>query len=452
MIAQEPEILDTIDEVHFYLDAPQAEVTDWFLRNKSRQMITMGARGSGKSGLIRAIILMAALGSKKQILYASQSNSNSLDQYNKLISDSVVKTFCTPTRYHQPFVKAPHPTITFDNGSTVVFWSLEDDESKRGLHPRLIIVDESQSISHHSWNSILFPMSIRPGGTCKVLIFGSCPETEEQWAWKLYEKGKIFPNDSDIKSFMFDKDRMLSFRGTKGKQLLAETRATMSAQEFQREFDLIPGGQGVNPYYKPWAIQQAIDSYNYTKVNISNGTLLCFDPSLGTVDPSAYIIGDLQGNIIEGHSFPKGTVDDDMIRELRTKCTQYRSLMVVESNATPRDTYIGLMKKLMPYSCSDIPLRQSGSDVNKSKNDLCDQLGFYIEQKPPKISINPECKVLIAELCSIHDYKSEAGKLQIRAPKGQHDDQASCAWIYCEALRRGWHPVFSNANPALQLL
>src|SRR5216684_3276975 len=131
---------DLIDEIEFYVDSNQAEILDWFWRDKSQCIATMGVRGAGKSAAIRPLAFSAAISSTKQIIYASQSTSNSDDQFNKMVQNETIQKYLYSGADQEPYTTKPLPLIRFANGSTIEFWSMEDYQSKRGKHPQIIIV------------------------------------------------------------------------------------------------------------------------------------------------------------------------------------------------------------------------------------------------------------------------------------------------------------------------
>ena len=443
-----------IDTIEFMLDQNQARIADAYLRNLARIICTLGARGAGKSALIRAIVFMACISSRKQVLYASQSNGNSLDQFDKLIRNETAQEYLYQGTDQEPYTTKPVPIIRWANGSSTLFWSMESPQSKRGLHPHLIICDECQSISRTSFSRILYPMRTRIGGHARMLCFGSTPETDATWFWEMYQKGLTIPNDGGVMSFTMDTATSLAFKGLAGQQLLAEAKANMSEADFDSEFGLKPGGRG-EPYFEHGAIDGCVEAYDARDVDQTNGTIMAYDPALGTQDPSAYLVSDLKGNVILSHSIPKDISDTETVAEVVSMAKQYRSLLVVESNGTASVTYLGALKHLTPYGVRAIPLRAAGTKAADSKNVLCKQLAWMMEQK--QVRFNPELTGnLVKQLKSLRDYKTTTGQLQIRAPGKDHDDEAMCMVIAAEALAKGWSPYLGTdnqgANPLMGLL
>jgi hypothetical protein len=143
------------------------------------------------------------------------------------------------------------------------------------------------------------------------------------------------------------------------------------------------------------------------------------------------------------------------VAEVVSMAKQHRSLLVVESNATAATTFLGALKHLLPYGVKAIPLRAAGTKAADSKNVLCKQLAWMMENK--QVRFCPEFTVnLVKQLKSLRDYKTVQGALQIRAPGNDHDDEAMCMVIAAEALRRGWSPYLGNSaqggNPAMGLI
>ena len=438
------------DEIRFLLDPMQSEICDWFLRQLSQVVCVLGARGAGKSGLLRAIILMVCISSRKQVLYASQSSGNSLDQFNKLVDDETVKKFLYEGNDKEAFTTKPIPTIRWKNGSETLFWSLEDHVSKRGLHPHVLIADEGQSLSETSWSRVLYPMRVRVGGGARLLVFGSTPDTDGHWFWRLHQKGLDFPNDAGVKSFTMNTENALAFKGTAGKKVLAEAKATMADHDFKSEFGLKPGGQG-NHYFNPADIDACVAAYDHNSSSLAAGTLMALDPSLGSHDPMAYVIWDLRGNVILSHSIDMEMSDTDQVREVIDMTKKYQSLLVIEANSTAFMTYSGSMKLLLPYGCREIPLRSISTKAGEAKNSLCKQFAWQMEHK--QIHFSPECKTLIKQLKSLRDYKLPSGALQIRAPEKEHDDEAFAAIIGAEAFAKGWSPDLDvRGDPAMGLI
>jgi hypothetical protein len=438
------------DTIRFLLDSTQAMVADWFLRALSQVVCVLGARGAGKSGLIRAIIFMVCISSRKQVLYASQSSGNSLDQFNKLIEDETLQKYLYEGNDKEAFTTKPIPTIRWKCGSETLFWSMGsmEDHVKRGLHPHVIIVDEAQSISETSWSRVLYPMRIRIGGGAKMLVFGSTPDTDGHWFWRLHQKGLDFPNDAGVKSFVMNTENALAFKGAAGKKVLAEARATMADHDYQSEFGLKPGGQG-NHYFNPADIDACVAAYK--GCDVSHGTLMALDPALGSHDPMAYVISDLRGNIFLSHSIDMDMSDTDQVQEVIDMAKKYQSLLVIEANSTAFMTYSGSMKLLLPYGCREIPLRSISTKAQEGKNSLCKQAAWMFEHR--QISVNPECKTLVKQLKSLRDYKLPSGVLQIRAPDKDHDDEAFGAIILTEAVAKGWQPDLDvRGDPAMGLI
>ena len=121
------------DTVEFVLDANQAAIADCYLRDMARIICVLGVRGGGKSALIRALVFMASVSSRKQVLYASQSQGNSNDQFNKLIENAAVRQYLYSGRDMEPYTTKPVPTIRWFNRSETLFWSMQDSQSKRGM-------------------------------------------------------------------------------------------------------------------------------------------------------------------------------------------------------------------------------------------------------------------------------------------------------------------------------
>lgn len=443
------EPIELVDTIHIQIDQSQADILDWYLRSLSQSQATMGCRGAGKSADIRAILFCAAISSRKQILYASQSTGNSTDQYEKLKTNECVREFLYYGPDREPYTTDPTPRIRFENGSEIIFWSMQEKNTKRGLHPNLIIVDEAQSISQEAWSKVLYPMRVRFGGGARILVFGTVPETDGHWWWEYHQKGLEFPNPSGVKSHVMSADKAMSFKGIAGKQLLAEMESTMAKEDFQAEIMLIPGGRG-EAFLNAANIDGCVLAYNHNPQSLENGTLMILDPALGKQDPTAYQIWDLTGNCIISHSMPKDIKDTEQIEELVSMAKKWKSLCVVESNSTAYMTYLGSLKLLMPHGVMDIPMRAIATNQGDAKNALYKQFSLFMEQK--RIRFNPECKELVRQLKSLRDYKTPSGQLQIKPPGKLHDDEASCALIASEALNRGWKPVLHDRNPLMGLL
>ena len=440
------------DTVEFYLDANQAQIADWFLRGLASTICVLGSRGAGKSGLLRSLILMAALSGRKQILYASQSNGNSLDQFTKLVEDETVKRFLLQSPDREPYTTKPIPTIRFLQ-SEVLFWSMEDHVSKRGLHPSLVLIDEAQAISRTAFSRTLYPMRSRMGQVAPMIVCGSCPDTDGTWLWKMYERGKSWPNDGGVKSFTMSTENSLAFKTPSGRQLLSEARANMAEDDFLSEYNLVPGGRGES-FFRPADVDACIAAYDEKAVDLSKGTIMAYDPALGTSDPCAYAIMDLKGNVVLSHSIPKGTTDTVAVQEVVDVAKKWQSLVVVESNATAWGTYAGSLKLLLPHGVKEVPLRGYSTKAGEAKNILCKQLAWQMEHR--EMRFNPkECAEMAKQLKSLRDYKTPAGALQIKAPGRDHDDEAFCAVILGEALHRGWSPWLGQQdgyNPVSGLL
>lgn len=432
------------DSLRVKVDPNQRKVADAYIKKLASIICLMGARGGGKSAVLRAIITITHFKKNKlQLLYASQSNGNSLDQFNKVLSDPAAQANFLRDYRTEPYTTKPIPTIRWQNGGETLFFSLENQKTKRGLHPGLIIVDEAQSISKTAWSRIIYPMRIRLGrAPAAMLVAGSCPDSDGHWFWQLHQRG-LSPNDGGILSFTMDINSSVSFKGPEGRRALAEARANMALEDFESEFLLKPGGQG-DRYFRPQDIDSCVQSYNHSSSDISKGTILTYDPALGTQDPAAYLIGDLKGNIIKCKSIEKTLSDEGQVEEVINAAKEYKSLVVVESNSTAYMTYTGAMRKLLPYGLKEIPLRAVSTRAGEAKVLLCKQFAWQLEHKI--IHINPECKTLIKQLKSIRDYKSITGVLQIRAPEGEHDDEAFCGVIYGEAFAKGWRPDLSGGE------
>ena len=431
------------DEIHVYLDPNQAAVADAYLRELARIICLMGARGGGKSADLRAIIILAHAKKPLQLLYASQSNGNSTDQFNKVIADPTAQEYFLNDYRTEPYTTKPIPTIRWANGGETLFFSLENQKTKRGLHPGLIIVDESQSISKTAWSRIIYPMRIRLGrAPAPMIVAGSCPDSDGHWFWQLHQRG-LELNDGGIKSFTMDVGSSVAFKGPEGRLALAEARANMALEDYESEFLLKPGGQG-DRYFNGANIDACVAAYNHRPGDLEGGTILTYDPALGTKDPAAYLVGDLKGNIILCRSVSKTLTDQGQVEEVIDVAKKYKSLVVVESNSTAYMTYTGAMRKLLPYGLKEIPLRAVSTRAGEAKVLLCKQFAWQLEHRT--LRINPECKSLVMQLKSIRDYKSATGVLQIRAPEGQHDDEAFCSVIYGEALAKGWRPDLSGGD------
>lgn len=443
------------DEIHFALDANQCSIVEAWLQKLSDLICVMGARGAGKSAVIRAIVIMTSIAAKRQILYASQSSSNSLDQFNKITQDPNAQGFFYAGHDREPFTTKPHPTIRWANGSETIFWSMENDDHKRGMHPHVVIIDEAQSISQYAYDSVLFPMRIRFGKFARMIVAGSCPETDGHWWWKLHEDGKTPGNERGAMSFSLTVENSLPFRSPAGKLLVAQAKANSSQKAFECEYLLKPGGRG-DTYFKHEDIEEACREYKKlqtdpSKIDHPRGTILVYDPALGRQDPAAYLIMDLAGNVLLSHSIDKKKRDTEQVQELVDKAKEWKSLVVIESNSTPWMTYAGALKSLLPHGVRDVPLRAISSKSGEGKSILCKQLAWMLEHR--QMRINPECKELIKQLKSIRDYKTPSGNLDIRAPEGEHDDEAFCCVIAAEALRKGWSPEFGDGrNAAMSLL
>ena len=152
-----PALATVKDEIRVHLDLNQARVADAYLRELARIICLMGARGGGKSADLRTIILMAHVKKRIQLLYASQSNGNSLDQFNKVTTNETAQEYFLQDPMVEPFTTKPIPTIRWANGGETLFWSLENQKSKCGLHPDVLIVDEAQSISKTAFSRIIYP-------------------------------------------------------------------------------------------------------------------------------------------------------------------------------------------------------------------------------------------------------------------------------------------------------
>ena len=431
------------DEIHVELDPNQAAVADAYLRELARIICLMGARGGGKSADLRAIIILAHVKKRLQLLYASQSNGNSLDQFNKVVADETAQEYFLSDPRMEPYSTKPIPTIRWANGGETLFFSLENQKTKRGLHPGLIVVDEAQSISKTAWSRIIYPMRIRLGRPpAPMIVAGSCPDSDGHWFWQLHQRG-LAANDGGIKSYTMDITSSVAFKGPSGRQALAEARANMAAEDYESEFLLRPGGQG-DRYFNGANIDACVAAYNHNPADLTSGTLLAYDPALGTKDPAAYLVCDLKGNIILCHSISKTLTDQGQVEEIIEVAKKYKSLVIVESNSTAYMTYTGAMRKLLPYGLKEIPLRAVSTRAGEAKVLLCKQFAWQLEHRT--VRINPECKTLVAQLKIIRDYKSATGLLQIRAPEGQHDDEAFCAVIAGEALARGWRPDLSGGE------
>ena len=286
-------------------------------------------------------------------------------------------------------------------------------------------------------------MRVRVGGShARIIVAGSTPESDGTWFWQLYQRG-LAANDGGVKSFTMDTATALAFKGPAGKQMLAEARVNMSAEDFDSEFNLKPGGQG-DRYFNGANIDACVAAYREGEVDKSKGTLLCYDPALGTKDPAAYLIGDLKGNIILCNSISKTKSDQGQVEEVINAAREWKSVVVVESNSTAYMTYTGAMRMLLPHGIEEVPLRAVSTRAGEAKALLCKQFAWQLEHKT--VRINPACQSLVAQLKSIRDYKSATGMLQIRAPEGQHDDEAFCAVIYGEAIARGWKPYLSGED------
>jgi hypothetical protein len=404
----------------------------------------MGARGGGKSAVLRAIITIAHYKKKRlQLLYASQSNGNSLDQFNKVISDPAAQEHFLNDYRSEPYTTKPIPTIRWQNKGETLFFSLENQKTKRGLHPGLIVVDEAQSISKTAWSRIIYPMRMRMGRSpAPIIVAGSCPDSDGHWFWLLHQRGLV-PNDGGILSFTMDIGSSAAFKGKEGRQALAEARANMALEDYESEFLLKPGGQG-DRYFNGQNIDACVAAYHESEVDKSRGTLLCYDPALGTKDPAAYLIGDLKGNIILCNSISKTKTDQGQVEEVINAAKEWKSVVVVESNSTAYMTYTGAMRMLLPHGIEEVPLRAVSTRAGEAKALLCKQFAWQLEHKT--VRINPACQSLVAQLKQIRDYKSSTGVLQIRAPEGQHDDEAFCAVIYGEAIARGWKPYLGGED------
>lgn len=442
--------LDLMDEISIPVDSNQAAILDWFWRDMSQTIATMGVRGAGKSAVIRPLIFQAAVTSTKQIVYASQSTQNSDDQFNKMIKNETVQKYLYSGTDQEAYTTKPVPEIRFANGSTIEFWSMEDFQSKRGKHPHFIVVDEAQSVSYASWSRILYPMRVRFGKFAKIAVFGSCPETDGQWFWKFHQDGLTYPNAQGVKSFTMSIDNSLAFKTADGQKFLSEAEATMSKADFESEFKMKPGGQG-GCYLNHKDIDECVRLYNPDLVRRDRGTIMPFDPALGKQDPAAYCVMDLEGNVFKSHSIDQELSDTEQVDHLVSAAKEHKSLVVIESNSTPWMTYAGALKKLLPHGVRDVPFRAISTRSHEAKNVLYKQLRWMLEKRA--IRINPDCKELIRQLKSLRDYKSPSGALEIKPPGQQHDDEASCLVIAAEALNKGWKPYLGvSQNLAMSLL
>ena len=438
--------LEVTDEIIVQLDPNQARIADAYLRELARIIVLMGARGGGKSADLRAIILFAHVKKKLQTIYASQSTGNSLDQFNKITTNPTAQEFFLRDPQTEPFTTKPIPTIRWANGGETLFWSLENQRSKLGAHPGLIVVDESQSISKTAWSRTIFPMRVRFGkAPCPMIVAGTKPNTDGHWFFQLWEEGFIPGNKRGAMSFTIDTDTSVAFKGPEGRRSLEEARANMSLEDYDSEFDMKkrPGGGG-DHYFSGAHIDACVKAYSHKPEDLKGGTLLCYDPALGTKDPAAYIIGDLKGNIILSESIDKLKTDTAQVDEVVGAAKEYNSLVVVESNSTAYMTYTGAWRKLLPYGLKEIPLRAVSTKSMEAKILLCKQFRWQLEKI--MVRINPACKTLVKQLKCIRDYKSPSGVLQIRAPEGEHDDEAFAAVIYGEAISRGWSPVLDGSS------
>ena len=429
-------VVEVEDEITVQLDPNQKAVALAYLRGDASITCLMGARGAGKSALLRSII---PLTHQKlcQLMYASQSNGNSLDQFNKVVANETAQEYFLQDPKVEPYTLKPIPTIRWANGGETLFWSLENQKSKRGLHPDRIMVDEAQSISKTAWSRTIYPMRVRLGrAPAPMLVAGSCPDSDGHWFWQLHQRG-LEGNDGGIKSFIMDVNSSVAFKGPEGRRLLLEARANMALEDYESEFLLKPGGQG-DRYFRGADIDACVLAYNHNPGDLVAGTILAYDPALGTKDPAAYLVMDLKGNIIICHSVEKTLTDQGQVEEVIAVAKKYKSLVVVESNSTAYMTYTGAMKKLLPHGLKEIPLRAVSTRAGEAKNLLCKQFAWQLEHRI--IRIAPTCQTLVVQLKSIRDYKTATGVLQIRAPEGQHDDEAFCAVIAGEALARHWRP------------
>ena len=430
------------DEIEVLLDANQIAVTKSYLQNEASITTLMGARGAGKSAFLRSIIILSHL-KRIQHLYASQSNGNSLDQFNKVIADSTAQEYFLRDPKTEPYTTKPIPTIRWQNGGETLFWSLENQKSKRGLHPDRLTVDEAQSISKTAWSRTIYPMRVRLGrAPAPILIAGSCPDSDGHWFWQIHQRG-LNSNDGGIKSFTMDINSSVAFKGPTGRLLLQEARANMALEDYESEFLMKPGGQG-DRYFNGANIDACVKAYNHNEADLAGGTILTYDPSLGTKDPAAYAVMDLKGNVILCNSISKTLTDEGQVEEVIEAAKKYKSLVVVESNSTAYMTYTGAMRKLLPYGLKEIPLRAVSTRAGEAKVLLCRQFAWQLEHRT--IRINPACVTAVAQLKQIRDYKSATGVLQIRAPEGQHDDEAFCLVLAGEALARGWRPTLDGSD------
>ena len=395
---------------------------------KNRITVVAGGRGCGKSLLFQiATIREAFKAPNRKIIYGAQSYKLVKEMYMQMID---APGFRSLLRADRPFNEQPTFQVHFCNGSRLTmltFGGGQNAGKSLGLECHFLVLDEVREIPEQVYHDMSPCVSRLRGKTLLLSTF----KHRLHFFTRLWEIGQQ-PNISGIASMKVPSQMGISYQGEEGRRELEKERLIRTERIFARDF-LCEWVDSDKAVFRKDLIDRA--QVNIRPATCSTApTLLCWD--LGRrADPSAVIIGDLNGRLLHAETLRLGVDWNDQLKRVKQLADLYNSSVIVENNGTNADSVIGLMRPiLLPHTLRASMLQRH------NKENMMNRIVFRLEQGPIPgkgllIPRDPMFTALCRELEAL-EYKESPTYVGYQSEI--HDDHISALALYCEGLHFGY--------------
>lgn len=364
---------------------------------------------------------------RRKLIYGAQSHKLVREVYQQMLDAPGFRSLLRTVR---PYQEQPAYTIHFCNGSRLTMLTLgagQEAGKSLGLEGNLLILDEAREIAEQVYNDMSPCVSRLRGRTLLLSTF----KHKSHWFSKMFYLGQA-PNNLGIASMKVPSYLGISYQGEEGKRELEKERATRTERIFARDFlcDFVDSDKCV---FRKDLLERAKVPGLKPSTCSKEPTILAWD--LGRrADPSGLTIGNLRGELLHAETLKLGVDWDLQVTRVKQLADLYNSVILVETNGTPGDSVVGLMRpRFLPHSLRAVPVRGS------VKENLINRVVFRFEKGPVaeglRIPDDPMFNEVIRQLECL-EYKETSNYVGYTSEI--HDEFVSCLALYCEGLYCGY--------------
>ena len=373
------------------LHSGQARVVE-LLEGPAKYITVVAPRQTGKTFMAMQALLYWAINNHGcLIMFASPTYSQARkvmeDLHDAIAESGIVKQY-----------NKSDFTISFKNGSKIMFKSTERVDNLRGYTADFMCVDESAYHGEDAWGSVLKPIMLVRG---KKVLFISTPKGNNFFK-KLYDQG-LDPEQPDYAScrMHYTENPHLDIRE------LEEARRSLPAHIFQAEYEgsFTESGQTVFADTKPnqfqsWPLPQGKVFCGIDLGRANDFTVATF------IDEKGYIVDIYRQNLQDW---------SEMIKEMLVKIKKWNATVMVESNSIG-DVVVEMIKKQWQNT-------HPFATTSKSKNEIIEGLAVDLNNVDIYIPNQELFAPLQFELGIYeYDYSPKARSIRYNAPPSFHDD------------------------------